>query len=312
MTVQSTSTLQDRIRGVAVGAAIGDAMGMPLEFCRATPSDQLVRDLLPGRLPAGFFTDDTEMALTVAESLLDRKPLNPDDLGQRFVAWYRSGPPDVGVYTSSVLSRIAAGARWDHAAEEVQQRQPESAGNGSLMRNWPVALAHWKSPVECLADSVLQSRVTHPHPECSAACAFENAMILALLHGAHPADALARARQQVSLPPGLAAFIEEAPHRQREDLRNSGWVRHTLESAVWGLLTTSSFEEAVIQVANLGADADTSAAVAGALAGATYGLSGIPRRWVEMLRGEWPLGSGKILRAAEFIALAEKLAGVIV
>lgn len=312
MNANIPTTLQDRIRGVAVGAAIGDALGMPLEFCRATPSDRLVRDLLPGRLPAGSFTDDTEMALAVVESLLVRKPIDPEDLGQRFVGWFRLGPPDVGVYTSSVLSRIAAGATWDQASEEVQQRQPESAGNGSLMRNWPVALAHWKSQVECLTDSVLQSRVTHPHTECTAACAFESAMILALLHGAYPAEALARARQQVTLPPGLAAFVDEAPRRQREDLRNTGWVRHTLESAVWGLLTTSNFEEAVIQVANLGADADTSAAVAGALAGAAYGLSGIPHRWVEMLRGEWPLRSGKILRATDFITLAESLSGLTV
>lgn len=312
MNVHPPTTLQDRIRGVAVGAAIGDALGMPLEFCRPTPSDRLIRDLLPGRLPAGSFTDDTEMALSVAESLLARKPLNPDDLGQRFVKWYRLGPPDVGVYTSSVLNRIAAGASWDQAAQEVQQRQPDSAGNGSLMRNWPVALAHWKSPVECLADSVLQSRITHPHTECSAACAFENALIITLLHGTHPGEALLRARQQVILPPGLAAFIDAAPHRQREELRNTAWVRHTLESAVWGLLTTANFEEAVIQVANLGADADTSAAVVGALAGATYGLSGIPQRWVEMLRGEWPLGSGNILHAADFITLAEKLSDMVV
>ena len=312
MATTSTTTLQDRVRGVAVGAAIGDALGMPLEFSRATPSDKLVRELLPGRLPAGSFTDDTEMALAVAESLLAHKPLNPEDLARRFVDWFRLGPPDVGVYTSNVLSRIAAGASWNQAADEVQQKQPELAGNGSLMRNWPVALAHWKSPVECLTDSVLQSRVTHPHAECNAACAFENAIILALLHGARPAEAVVRARQQVSLPPGLSAFIEEAPHRQREDLRNSGWVRHTLESAVWGLLTTSNFEEAIIQVANLGADADTSAAVLGAMAGAAYGLSGIPRRWVEKLRGEWPLGSGKILHADDFITLAETLSGLTV
>lgn len=312
MNEPNTTTLQDRIRGAAVGAAIGDALGMPLEFRRPTPSNQLVRDLLPGRLPAGSFTDDTEMALAVAESLLARKPLNPEDLAHRFVNWYRQGPPDVGVYTSSVLSRIAAGAAWDQASSEVQQLQPESAGNGSLMRNWPVALAHWKSPVECLADSVLQSRVTHPHSECTAACAFESAMILALLKGSRPAEALVQARQLVALPPGLAAFVEEAPRRQREDLRNTGWVRHTLESAVWALLTTTNFEEAVVQAANLGADADTTATVVGAMAGAAYGLSAIPRRWVETLRGEWPLGSGKILRADDFINLAETLAGLTV
>lgn len=312
MTVRSTTTLQDRVRGVAVGAAIGDALGMPLEFCRASPNDQLVRDLLPGRLPAGSFTDDTEMALAVAESLLARKPLNPEDLAQRFIQWYRQGPPDVGLHTSSVLNRIAAGVSWDQASNEAQQRRPESASNGSLMRNWPVALAHWKNPIECLSDSVLQSRVTHAHSECTAACAFENAMILALLREDSPADALAHARQQVVLPPGLAAFVDEAPLRQRDELRNTGWVRHTLESAVWALLTTSNFEEAAIQAANLGADADTSATVLGAMAGAAYGLSGIPGRWVEMLRGEWPLGSGKILIADDFITLAETLSGLTV
>lgn len=312
MTDRASTTLQDRIRGVAVGAAIGDALGMPLEFRRATPNEQLVRDLLPGRLPAGSFTDDTEMALALAESLLARKPLNPDDLAQRFVQWYRQGPPDVGLYTSSVLSRIAAGVSWDQSANEAQQLRPESAGNGSLMRNWPVALAHWKNPIECLADSVLQSRVTHAHSECTAACAFESAMILSLLKGETTADALNQARLQVALPPGLAAFVDEAPHRKREELRNSGWVRHTLESAIWALLTTSSFEEAAIQAANLGADADTSATVLGAMAGAAYGLSGIPQRWVNMLRGEWPLGSGKILVADDFITLAEKLSGLTV
>ena len=100
-----------------------------------------------------------------------------------------------------------------------------------------------------------------------------------------------------------------APSRRRQDLRNSGWVRHTLESAVWGLLTTGSFEEAVVQVVNLGEDADTAGAVVGALAGAAYGMGAIPNRWRTALRGEWPLRSGTIWREADFVEMADLLAG---
>ena len=102
--------LQDRLRGVAVGAAIGDALGMPLEFGPAIPADRLVRTMQSGRLPAGAFTDDTEMALALADSLLERSPLDADSLARHFVAWYRTGPSDVGIQTRDVLGRIAGRA----------------------------------------------------------------------------------------------------------------------------------------------------------------------------------------------------------
>ena len=138
--------LQDRLRGVAVGAAIGDALGMPLEFGPAIPADRLVRTMQSGRLPAGAFTDDTEMALALAGSLLERSPLDADSLARHFVAWYRAGPSDVGIQTSNVLGRIARGAPWQAAVDAVQRAKPDSAGNGSVMRCWPVALAHWDDP----------------------------------------------------------------------------------------------------------------------------------------------------------------------
>jgi ADP-ribosyl-[dinitrogen reductase] hydrolase len=93
-------------------------------------------------------------------------------------------------------------------------------------------------------------------------------------------------------------------------LANSGWVRHTLESAVWGLLTTGTFEDAVVQVVNLGNDADTAGAVVGALAGAAYGLDAIPRRWRRALHGEWPLRSGKRWRERNLVELADRLARI--
>ena len=306
---------KDRARGCAVGAAIGDALGMPLEFGPPQPSDRLVREMRAGRLPAGTFTDDTEMALALAESLLAHRPLDPADgstelaevLAQRFVAWYRAGPNDVGIHTYSILSRIADGEPWEQAVETEQRQRPDSAGNGSVMRCWPVALAHWSDLDSLLADSRLQSRVTHPHPDCVAGSAFVNTVIYHLLRGIPPAEAVAQALETAEVPGPLRSVIEAAPRRRREELENSGWVRHTLESAIWGLLTTESFEEAMVQVVNLGRDADTAGTVVGALAGAAYGLAAIPIRWREVLRGEWPLKSGRIWRANDLVALADQL-----
>jgi ADP-ribosyl-[dinitrogen reductase] hydrolase len=301
--------LRNRVRGCAVGAAVGDALGMPLEFGPRQPMGRLVREMAPGRVQAGTFTDDTEMALALAESLGARCPLDPADLAQRFVAWYRAGPDDVGIHTSRVLSRIAAGEAWQEAVELVHRQKPDSAGNGSVMRCWPVALAHWDDLGQMLADSRLQSRITHPHPECEAGSAFVNVAIYHLLRGVAPEAGVAEALEVTAVPLALREVIERAPARRREELANSGWVRHTLESAVWGLRTTDSFEEAVVQVVNLGGDADTAGAVAGALAGAAYGLEAIPARWRQALRREWPLRSGRLWGEAELVGLADRLAG---
>jgi len=308
--VATSSDIQDRLHGVAVGAAIGDALGMPLEFGPASPLDRLVREMRPGRLPAGAFTDDTEMALALAESLLARTPLDPADLTQRFAAWYRAGPPDIGRQTRLVLKRIARGEPWDAAVAAVQAENPWSAGNGSVMRCWPVALAHWNNLDRLLSDSRRQSLVTHPHPECVAGCAFVNAAIYHLVRGVAPQETVAQACDDADLPVALRAVSQEAPTKERGDLPNTGWVRHTLESAIWGLLTTDSFEEAVVQVVNLGGDADTAGAVVGALAGAAYGLSAIPVAWRAAVHGEWPLRSGERWDTARLSALADRLAAI--
>ena len=161
-----------------------------------------------------------------------------------------------------------------------------------------------------LADSRLQSQVTHPHPECVAGCAFVNAAIYHLVRGAAPQEAVTQALDDADLPAALRRIIEEAPAKRRADLPNTGWVRHTLESAVWGLLTTDSFEEAVVQVVNLGDDADTAGAVVGALAGAAYGLEAIPAAWRAALHGQWPLRSGERWDAARLAALADRLTDI--
>lgn len=298
-----------RLRGVVVGAAVGDALGMPLEFDYASPPGQMIREMVAGRLPAGSFTDDTEMALALAESLLEKRTLDPEDVGSRFLDWYKRRPPDIGIHTTNVLETIAHGEPIQTAAAKVQQRYPESAGNGSVMRCWPIAVMCWQDAETLDAWSRLQSRITHVHEECIAGCAFINSMIAQMIAGKEPWQAYETACKQIQMPDSLVQVIRLAPHRKREELRNTGWVRHTIESALWGLLNTDSFEEALVQVINLGEDADTAGTVTGALAGAAYGLAAIPDSWKKMLRGEWPVRSRTVWRLADFIALADHLSG---
>jgi ADP-ribosyl-[dinitrogen reductase] hydrolase len=283
---------------------------MPLEFGPRRSEERLVREMQSGRLPAGTFTDDTEMALALADSLLAHSPLDPQDLATRFAGWYRAGPQDIGIHTGEVLRRIGAGQPWQAAVAAVQAGHPDSAGNGSVMRCWPVALACHVDADRLLHESRLQSRVTHPHRECVEGSAFLNLAIVQLIGATPIEEAIAYALSRVDLAPQARATIRKAPHRSRGELVNSGWVRHTLESAVWGLCSAGSFEEAVVQVVNLGNDADTAGAVVGALAGAAYGLSAIPTPWRARLRGEWPLGSEARWDEGRLAALADWLAQV--
>jgi ADP-ribosyl-[dinitrogen reductase] hydrolase len=305
----------DATRGLMLGAAIGDALGMPLEFGAPRPLNALCRDMIRGRLPAGTFTDDTEMALAVAESLLAHSPLDGKDLVNRFVTWYQFNPPDVGVHTAQVLDLVNRGLTWQDASERVQQDNPSSAGNGSLMRTWPIAVARHEQPGLLIAESRLQSQITHAHEDCVNACVFLNLVLVDLIHRDQSKSpnlalrqSLASSLSKVSLGSEFELVLELAPVRQRDQLQNSGWVRHTLESALWATLNSQSFEEALVNAVNLGNDADTTGCVTGAIAGAMYGVEAIPERWKDALHGEYPLRSGCLWFAKDFIRLADDLA----
>jgi ADP-ribosyl-[dinitrogen reductase] hydrolase len=303
-------SVRNRLYGCAVGAAVGDALGMPLEFSPPVPIQATVRQMMRGRLPAGSFTDDTEMAIALAESLLEQRPLNGSNLVNHFVKWLNSSPPDIGIHTRVVLGWMTNGLDWQQGMQRVQRELAASAGNGSVMRCWPVAIASWQDRQQMVLDSELQSCVTHPHADCVAASVFVNWMIAELVSGATTEEAFASALRSVPLSGEFYQVVVSAPRAERESLKNSGWVRHTLESAIWGLLTTTTFEDAVVQVVNLGGDADTAGAVVGALAGAAYGLEMIPSDWRCQLQGEWPLKSGFFWREKQLLSLVDKLNSV--
>lgn len=300
----------DRARGALLGLAIGDALGTTLEFTRrdTLPLHTEMTGGGPFDLRAGQWTDDTAMALALADSLLARGALHPVDLMERFMAWWQKGDYsctgacfDIGVTTAQALRSYETGG--DAFAGSTA---PDTAGNGSLMRLASVALFTLDDP--WAADRIArdQGRTTHGAPEAVEACAYFVQILRAAILG--EADVLrprawigadcdplfpriwkSDERDHLTLHPEAEAPKVEAiaqgswKSRARDQIRSSGYVIHTLEAALWAVGTTDSFEAALIKAVNLADDADTVGAVTGQLAGALYGLSAIPERWLSPL-----------------------------
>ena len=274
----------DRATGAFLGLAVGDALGTPLEF---SSRDSLPRQTEmtgggPFALEPGQWTDDTAMALALADSLLRRSRLDPGDLMGRFVAWWRYGQYsctgacfDIGTLTAEALARFeASGEVFAGALHE------RSAGNGSLMRLAPAVLATLDDPDALDRVARDQGRTTHGAPQAVDACALFAAMLREAILGL--ADPLAPRRFDGHET--IAAIAAGGWRgKPREAIRSSGYVVDTLEAALWAVGATDSFEEALILAVNLGDDADTVGAVTGQLAGAIHGASAIPERWLAPL-----------------------------
>jgi ADP-ribosyl-[dinitrogen reductase] hydrolase len=286
-TVESEEKIRDRFRGVLVGLAAGDALGGPLEFQPARSPDNLVTEMIGGgwqKLAPGEWTDDTTLSLCVTESLLTRRVFDPDDIARRFVLWMKSKPKDIGLHTARVLDAIGKGEPWEQASRDVQEIDPDNAPNGSLMRCAPLALFFYRHPEYAAELSPVLSRITHAHPDCEWACVFLNVAITWLLQGKRRLEAIEAAYEACD---DASRELKERIGRAMQpsnDTSPTGWVLDTLEVAVWTFLHSSSFEGALILAVNRGADADTVGAVTGALAGARYGMSGIPSRWLMALK----------------------------
>jgi ADP-ribosyl-[dinitrogen reductase] hydrolase len=288
---ESARRRADRVSGCLVGLAVGDALGAPLEFSsrREVHSrfPQGLRDMIASSWRGkGEYTDDTQMALLIAESLLEQKGFVPRDLARRFELWARTAP-DVGLQTRAVVTM----ARYlqdpeSCAARYYADRPDDSAGNGALMRCAPVALFCLHSLEQLVELSRASSRLTHCDPKAQSSSVILNAWIrAAVCEGVRDGrrEALALIKENERFTWDRLMHIE---NYKEEDIASSGYTVHTLEAAAWSFLTTDSYEEAVVRAANLGEDADTTAAVCGALAGAYYGYAAIPRQWRNQLQNE--------------------------
>lgn len=281
----SASSVTDRAVGSLLGLAVGDAIGTTLEF--SDRDSRHVTDMVGGGpfgLRAGRWTDDTAMALALADSLAADPALNERDLMARFVDWWRNGTYsctgecfDIGETTRRALRRFET--TGDPVAGDGDER---SAGNGSLMRLAPVAICHLESPERRKDVAERQSRTTHGAPQAVAACiVFADALADAMT--GLPRDRVLGNRDRISDPAIAAIMTGSWRGKSRDGIRSSGYVAHSLEAALWCVDATEDFQSAVLLAANLGDDADTTAAITGQLAGALYGRSGIPEEWLNRL-----------------------------
>ena len=278
--------VRDRARGALLGLAAGDALGTTLEFRpRDTyPPHAGITGGGPFRLQAGQWTDDTSMALALADSLVAHPAFDPDDLMRRFLSWWRDGAYsctgqcfDIGSQTRAALARYAR--TGDPYAGSTD---PEDAGNGSLMRLAPAALRHLHDPAAARRLAVDQSRTTHGGAQATEACALFADLLREAVLGRPKAEVLAP-RAWSGHPKVQAVAAGSWRGRDRASIRSSGYVIDTLEAALWAVDGTSSFSEATVLAVNLGNDADTVGAVTGQLAGALYGMEGMPQQWLDVL-----------------------------
>ena len=279
-------SIRDRALGSFLGLAVGDAVGTTLEFRRRDAQPRL-EDMVGGgpfELPPGAWTDDTAMALALADSLAASGTLDPRDLMDRFVRWRQDGDYscsghcfDIGNTTRAALDRYLR--TGDPLAGSTD---PGSAGNGSLMRLAPVAVRFWNDRPRLSATAADQSRTTHGAEEAVDACRAFATLLADAIAGAPRADLLAP-REFEGAPAVARIMAGSWRGRPRNTIHSGGYVIHTLEAAIWSVARTGNFRNAVLLAANLADDADTVAAVTGQLAGALHGLSGIPGDWIERL-----------------------------
>jgi len=293
----------NRARGCLLGLAIGDALGSAVEF-KPRGSFSPVTGMLGGGpfgLKAGEWTDDTSMALCLGASLLD-KGFDLHDQITRYLHWHREGYMssngrcfDIGNSTREALQRFEASG-----IPEAGSSDPQSAGNGCIMRLAPVAIRFADTPEIAASLSADQARTTHAAVECIEACRLFGEILVRALQGES-------SRAQVliteiggsyrTLSPRLQGVaIGEYFEFERQWVKGTAYVVDSLEAALWCFYTTDNFRDAVLTAANLGDDADSTAAITGQVAGAFYGESGIPREWLDV-----------VVMAEEIGAMAEQL-----
>lgn len=293
-------TRRDRIAGALVGLLVGDALGVPYEFNppeRIPPAEQLEYAPPPGfdrshkGVPPGTWSDDGAQALCLLASLLEYGCLDLADFAQRLVRWYDEGylavdghVYDVGITSAQAIRALMSGETPERAGPDGVH----SNGNGSLMRVLPLALWHRGDDAALVRDARAQSLVTHGHLRAQLCCALYCLWARRLLQDVEAPweDAVRTLRALIADEP---AAVEELEWSIRPDNpaigEGSGYVVDSLRSARWAV-EAADYESAVRRAIRLGHDTDTTACIAGGIAGLMHGVEGIPARWREELRGE--------------------------
>ncbi|WP_239640695.1 ADP-ribosylglycohydrolase family protein [Haloferax denitrificans] len=274
-----------------VGIACGDAIGRPVEFLSPTAvAEQFgtIEGPVDGGSPpqpAGTVTDDTELTLLTASSMVECQQFSPADVSTRFVDWMGDSPLDVGYLTRDTLQKIATGKDWPLASYEAYKQTPKGreAGNGSLMRCAPISLAFQTDQSSLISGSRVLSAITHYDRRCQWSCALLNSVLAQTIHGDSPDPAAFLDRYDHHLPGELKTVISEWD--STSPTYDSGYVLSSLQAAMYHGLTAESPRDGIIEVVNHGGDADTIGALTGALVGARFGATAFPTQWVETVSG---------------------------
>jgi len=295
------SNVKCRKRGALMGLAVGDALGAAVEFRSPGSFAEVTgyRGGGPHRLKPGQWTDDTSMALALADSIA-QAGWDLNDQARRYVDWWQNGRYsvtgdcfDIGITTRGALSRF----QYAGDARTSGDSSDNASGNGSIMRLAPVPIrfaALFPDKLDELTEKLVESSVTtHASPLCLSSCAYMGLVLCGLIHGVPREEILNRnwepltyLKKRYPLHPKVeevagGSFREKQPPQ----IEGSGFVVKSLEAALWAFHDARDFREAVLKAVNLGDDADTTGAVCGQFAGACWGESGIPREWREGLAG---------------------------
>ena len=288
----------DRPLALILGVAVGDALGVPVEFKkRGTFLVTGMQGYGTHNQPPGTWSDDTSLTLALADSFLT-DDVNLEGIARRFTEWYDNAAYtphgkvfDIGNATAKAIERLKKGV----APEQAGGAGERDNGNGSLMRIAPLAFYMYaiRKPEERFRIVKEVSSLTHAHEWSVAACYIYVEMLNKLRMGRKKKEAYTELREDFARGVSfiskatLAKFVRilenDISALPEEDIRSSGFVIDTLEAAFWCILTTDNYKDAVLKAVNLGDDTDTTGAVTGALAGLAYGLEGIPQEWREQL-----------------------------
>jgi len=284
-------TEQMRYQGCMMGLAAGDALGTTVEF-KSPGSFSPLTDIVGGgpfRLEPGQWTDDTSMALCLAESLIEKKGFDPKDQMERYCRWYREG------YLSSNGRCFDIGSTVRSALDNFEETGnpisgptgSHSAGNGSIMRLAPVPLLYANFPRTAIELSGKSSTITHGTKACIDACRYFGGLIAGAVKGVSRKDLLSqgyrpdgRTWQREDLVEEIFEIAEgRYKYKEPPEIKGTGYVVKSLEAALWAFCHSTSFKDGCLLAVNLGDDADTTGAIYGQIAGAHYGVDAIPISW---------------------------------
>lgn len=285
----------DNYKGCLLGLAAGDALGTTLEF-RSPGTFEPISDIVGGgpfRLKAGEWTDDTSMALCLAESLIEKNGFDAIDQLQRYTRWSNEGYLssngrcfDIGNTVSTAL-RIFSNIQIEYPGPDDEW----SAGNGSLMRLAPIPMFYKDNPEDAIHYAELSSKTTHGNHQAIDACRFYTGLVIGALRG----ESKNKILDSRYCPIGdywsahrLEKHIDEIAagsfkKKNPPEIKGTGYVVKSMEAALWAFYHSSNFKDGCLMAVNLGDDSDTTGAIYGQLAGAFYGIESIPIDWSEKL-----------------------------